>query len=292
MLLQVGVLSLAVLSIGLADTVNLRDGSKISGQYLGGDSRVVRVAVGDTVNSYPIDQVQSIHFGGNAPDGPPAMSRNDRAPRNDDRPPRNDDRPPRYEETPPPPAQSARERYDPPRHDDNPPPQQYGPTIPANTPIVVRMIDDVDSQRDRTGQTYRANVDEPISVNGEILVPRGADVVVKLVDDKQSGRIEGKTILTLDVMSIQVNGRMVDVSTEDVSRASGSRGAQSAKVVGGVAALGAVIGAIAGGGRGAAIGAVSGAGAGGAVQVLTKGQRVRIPSETRLSFTLDQPVRL
>jgi len=84
---------------------------------------------------------------------------------------------------------------------------------------------------------------------------------------------------------------MVDIMTEDVTQAGESRTNRTAKVVGGTAALGAIIGAIAGGGKGAAIGGLSGAAAGGAVQVLTKGQKVRIPSETRLSFTLQQPLR-
>jgi hypothetical protein len=48
---------------------------------------------------------------------------------------------------------------------------------------------------------------------------------------------------------------------------------------------------LAGGGRGAAIGAASGAAVGGGVQVLTKGQQVKIPSETRLNFTLQQPLQ-
>jgi hypothetical protein len=124
------------------------------------------------------------------------------------------------------------------------------------------------------------------------LVPRGADVVVKLVDDQQSGKIEGRTVLTLDIMSLRVDGRQIDVDTTAISQDSASRGGKSAKVIGGTAVLGAIIGGIAGGGKGAAIGLGAGAGAGTAVQVATKGQRVRVPSETRLTFTLQQPVRL
>ena len=63
-------------------------------------------------------------------------------------------------------------------------------------------------------------------------------------------------------------------------------------MIGGATAVGAILGGIFGGGKGAAIGAASGAGAGGAVQVLTKGQRVKIPAETRLSFTLQNAVRI
>ena len=165
--------------------------------------------------------------------------------------------------------------------------------IPNGTVLTVRMIDDVDSQRDRMGMTYRASLDEPVmDSSGRTVVSRGADVVIKLVDDQQSGKLEGKTILTLDVVSLNINGRPVEIDTSNISQESGSRTGRSAKVIGGTAVLGTIIGAIAGGGKGAAIGAASGAGAGTAVQVMTKGQRVRIPSETRLTFTLQQPVRL
>jgi hypothetical protein len=156
----------------------------------------------------------------------------------------------------------------------------------------VRMIDPVDSQVNRLGETFRASIDEPVVVGSEPVIPRGADVVVKLVDDKQSGKITGRTELTLDLVSVTVNGKVVDVNTQTVTQQSSSRGARSAKVVGGTAALGAIIGALAGGGKGAAIGTVAGAGAGTAAEVATKGQRVHIPSETRLTFTLEYPVRI
>jgi uncharacterized protein YcfJ len=60
------------------------------------------------------------------------------------------------------------------------------------------------------------------------------------------------------------------------------------KTVGG-AALGAPIGGLAGGGKAAAIGAAVGGGAGTGVQAFTKGKQVKIPSETRLDFALEQP---
>jgi len=63
-------------------------------------------------------------------------------------------------------------------------------------------------------------------------------------------------------------------------------------MVGGGAALGTLLGAIAGGGKGAAIGAVAGAGAGGTAQVLTKGKTVKVPAETILRFQLDRPLHL
>ena len=72
----------------------------------------------------------------------------------------------------------------------------------------------------------------------------------------------------------------------------GSRGKLSAEVIGGGAAVGAVVGGIFGHKKGAAVGAVSGAGAGTAAQMMTKGQAITIPSETRIDFTLRGPLNL
>ena len=162
--------------------------------------------------------------------------------------------------------------------------------VPSGTEIVVRLIDPVDSETDRLGQSYRASIDQPVVVDGQTLVRRGADATVTLIDAKNSGKIEGRTALTLDLKSITVDGKAYDIATSGVTQESGSRGARSAKVIGGTAALGAIIGAIAGGGKGAAIGAGSGAAVGTAAQVITSGQKVKVPSETRLSFTLQNPL--
>jgi hypothetical protein len=135
-------------------------------------------------------------------------------------------------------------------------------------------------------------MDEPVMLNGEPVIPRGADVVVKLVDSKESGKLTGRSELTLDLLSVRVNGRMVDINTQSVSQQSSSRGERTAKVAGGTAVVGAIIGAIAGGGKGAAVGAAAGGAAGAGVEIVTKGQRVKIPSETRLTFVLDNAVRI
>ena len=92
-----------------------------------------------------------------------------------------------------------------------------------------------------------------------------------------------------------LNGRNYLVSTADVSKKGNSgigKNKRTAEMVGGGAALGTLLGAIAGGGKGAVIGAIAGAAAGGTAQVLTKGKEVKVPAETVLKFKLDQPVTL
>ncbi len=249
-------LGLALTFTCFADTVTLRSGRTVEGTFLSGDSREIRLAVGNRVDTYAIADVTSISFGSAA-----AAATAVRTPA-----------PAALPSTPAATATSRRE-------------------VPAGSAVVVRMIDAVDSTTDRTGQTYRASLDEPLMVDGQTVVARGADAVVKLVDDKQAGKLSGRTELTLDLVSITINGRVTDVATGEVKQASESRTGQTARRAGGLAAAGAVIGAIAGGGKGAAIGAAAGAGAGAGVQILTKGPSVKIPSEARLEFTLQQPVR-
>jgi hypothetical protein len=181
------------------------------------------------------------------------------------------------------------------RPDDTPPPppratSPTGVTLSAGTNIVVRMIDSVDSETNRTGQTFRAALDQPVMVDGQTMIPRGNDVIVKLTDSKQSGKLTGRTELALQLQSVSINGKMVDIVTQTVDKESTSRGERTAKVAGGGAVLGAIIGGIAGGGKGAAVGAGAGAAAGAGVELATSGQRVKVPSETRITFILDNPV--
>ena len=252
-----------------ADTLTMKDGRVMNGTYLGGTAREIRLDMGDHVETIPVERVSALQFDNQAP---PPSGQASQAP-----PPSNFDR---FNSQAP--ANNA------------PPPQQasMGILIPQGTPLTIRMIDSVDSQTARLGDSFRASIEDPVVINGQTIVPRGADVSVRLVDDKQSGKIAGRTVLTLAITSLTVNGRPVDVTTGDVQQASGSRGARSAKVIGGATALGAIIGAAAGGGKGAAIGAGSGAAVGTGAEVMTKGQRVKIPSESRLTFTLSNDVRL
>lgn len=164
--------------------------------------------------------------------------------------------------------------------------------LAAGTNLVIRMIDAVDSENNSVGQTFRASMDAPVTVNGQTVIPRGADAVVKLVDSKDSGKLTGRAELALALMSVNVNGRMVDINTQTVNRESDSRGAKTAKTVGVGAVIGTIIGAAAGGGKGAAVGAGAGAAAGAGVEMVTKGEHVKVPSEARLTFVLDTPVNI
>lgn len=296
----------ALATAGMADTIVLKNGRVINGTYLGGSPRQVRVEIGDQIQTFEISDIARIDFGGvvamqspRGDDRRPTLHRADNADATDNRPTlrRADNAAPADD-----PDRPVLRRSDNTvnegnvfRPDANPAPAappREPVNLPAGTNLVVRMIDPVDSETGKVGQTYAASLDEPLMVNGQTVIPRGADVTVKLVESKESGKLTGRAELTLDLVSVRVNGKMMDINTQTVQRESDSRGQRTAKVAGGTAAVGAVIGAIAGGGKGAAIGAGAGAAAGAGAQVVTKGQRVQIPSETRLTFVTDTDVRI
>jgi hypothetical protein len=163
-------------------------------------------------------------------------------------------------------------------------------TIPSGTHLLIRMIDGIDSSKNKVGDRFHASLEDNLVVNDVVVAPKGADVYGRLSEAKSAGSISGKSQLRLELTGISINGQIQTISTSDYEVSGKSRGTQSAERIGGGAAIGAIIGAIAGGGKGAAIGAGVGAGAGTGIQVLTKGEQVRVPSETLLDFTLDQPV--
>ncbi len=301
-LIFVAGIALVCATLGFADTITLKSGRVINGTFLGGTARTVRIDDGVNVRTIDVSEIARIEFSGNSVE---SSSRNSggysngptlrRAPSSSD----SSDVPTLRRA---PSTSSADSDPDPDRPvlhrnpenvmrpDDSavpPPPTVATGTLPAGTNLVIRMIESVDSETNRVGQSFRASLDQPVMVDGQTAIPRGADVVVKLVEAKDSGKLTGKANLTLSLQSVSINGHFVDINTQSISKEGASQGQKTAKVAGGTAAVGAVIGAIAGGGKGAAIGAGAGAAAGAGSQVIMGGQHVKVPSETRLTFVLE-----
>jgi outer membrane biosynthesis protein TonB len=171
-----------------------------------------------------------------------------------------------------------------------PPPQPVTVTIPDGSIIAIRTIDSIDSTSSSTGQIFRGSLDAPVVVDDHVVLPKGLNVKLKLVEASSAGKFKGRSELTVSLESVTFQGKTYSLMSTDVQQKGASRGKRSAAVIGGGAALGALIGGLAGGGKGAAIGAGVGAGGGTAVQAMTKGEQVRIPAETRLEFTLHAPI--
>jgi len=161
--------------------------------------------------------------------------------------------------------------------------------VPAGTLLFVRMVDGLDTSTAYTGQLFSATLSTNLAANGYLFANAGTTVYGQVVEANSAGRAAGKSQLKLQLTQIVINGSTIPIMTDVFDSEGKSSGKRSARRLLGGAGLGAALGAIAGNaGMGAAIGAVSGAVASG----VQKGDQVQIPSETQLSFQLQQPVML
>jgi len=232
-----------------ADRVRLRSGKVVDGNFVGADSRSVRLMLDDGSRvEFPVNLVESVSFSERAP-------------------------------TTPPPTQPT-------------PAAKPAPvTLPAKTVINVRLTTAIDVDSSKAGMPFKGIVDDPVMIDGKIVVPRNAVAMLQAVKVEQSGNFKGADKITLKMDSISFGGRTFQVATQYLESAGKGEGKRTARKVGGGAGLGALVGGIAGGGTGAAIGAAAGA-ATGAV-VASKGQEhLQIPAETRLQFQLSSAVTI
>ncbi len=167
--------------------------------------------------------------------------------------------------------------------------RDYVETIPAGTQIRVRADQTIDVHDQSDGRIFSGTIAEDVlGQDGRPLIARGdrAELIVQNLSPNE---------MAIDLESITVNDRRYMVSAEayDSSRRTGlGKNKRTGEFVGGGALFGTILGAIAGGGKGAAIGALAGGAAGAGAQVLTRGQAVRVPAETMLTFRLEQPLRI
>ncbi len=255
-ILAVAALALAFAGGASADTLELKDGRVLQGRYLGGTQAQVRFEVNGQLETFSVNEIVALTFtsgSGHATAAPAAAA----------------------------PAMISSAT-----------PAGGMISVPAGTPMLVRMIDGVDSSKNHVGDIFRASLETDLLVNNVIVARKGTDVYGRLAEAKEAGHFSGSADLQLELTRMVVDGRDYPVVSSNYELKGKGRGGNTAAKVGGGAIAGAIIGAIAGGGKGAAIGAGAGSAAGAGVQVFTRGQQVKVPSETLLEFRLQQPVSL
>jgi len=162
-------------------------------------------------------------------------------------------------------------------------------TLPANTALNVRLTEGVDVDAAQAGLAVKSLLDDPVMLNGKVIVPRGAAVTLQVAKVEQAGKMKGADKITLKANSLAFGGRKYDIVTSYVESKGSGEGKKTTRKVAGGAGLGAIVGGIAGGGTGAAIGAAAGA-ATGAVVASQGTEHLKMPAETRLQFTLSAAV--
>ena len=256
-------------SAGPHATVQMRDGTAVSGTILSSSATEIQVAGDDKVaRTIPMSQVRSVDYG----------------------------------DAPLPPDASTTAPVEPdPVHDRHYHPAEPAITtktfeLPAGAQISVRNEETIDSGKAVEGQTFAAEVARDVrDQTGDVVIPRGANAQIIIRSASKGGKFRGTSDLVMDLNSVSIDGRLYLLDTVDWARR-GHQGVgankRTGEFAGGGAAVGAIIGAIAGGGKGAAIGAGSGAGAGALTQILTKGGAIRVPAESVLTFRLETPLRV
>src|ERR1700744_6251076 len=235
----------------MADTLELKDGRVLTGRFLGGTQALMRFSMNGEVQTFNVTEIVALTFTSDYGNPPP----------------------------PPPPAAAPAPQ---PQAAVAPPaaPLAAGSqvVIPAGQSLLIRMIDGVDSKTNNVGDIFHASLETDLNVNGTLVARKGTDVYGRLANAKGAGRLAGSSELQLELTRMGINGQDYPVVSSDYTMKGKGRGANTAEKVGGGAALGAIIGAIAGGGKGAAIGAGAGSAAGAGVNVITRGQQVKIRS--------------
>jgi outer membrane lipoprotein SlyB len=159
-------------------------------------------------------------------------------------------------------------------------------TIPEGSPFEVTLDETLTSNRNHAGDLFAASLSEPIVEDGKTIIPAGAHVAGRVVDAKDAGRLHVPARLSVALSSVEVDGKSYDIDTGTIRKTGQNHNKRNLGFIGGGAAGGAIIGALAGGGKGALIGSAVGAGAGTAGAAATGKKDVSLPAETRLRFYL------
>ena len=260
-------------------TVQLKDGTSVSGTVSATTASEIRIAGDDNVtHAIPMSQVSSVDYGDAAaapeaakPGAAPTMAATK-------------------------PASAARKPARPavprPTTDDI---TSETRVLPSGTEVSVQTDETIDGSTAADGQTFAADVTEAVrDADGKVVIPAGAKAQVIIKSLTQGGKIKGQADLVLDLASVSIDGRQYALSTVDLEekgRAGLGKNKRTAEFLGGGAAIGGIVGGLFGGGKGAAIGAGAGAGGGTLAQAMTRGN-IRVEAETTLTFKLDASLKV
>jgi hypothetical protein len=198
------------------------------------------------------------------------------------------DPPPRIEVVSNPPADA--EPLDAP---DPGPPPPHAVTLKAGTKLKVRIGETLSAERNKPGDRFLATLEEPLVIDGFEIAERGTRMEGEVVTAERPSHANGNSHLVVRLVQFESTDRQnVPIKTKTFTKQGDTFGGRDAGTVVATTALGAVIGAIAGGGKGAGIGAAVGGVAGTAGVIASKSPAAAIPVETRISFEVQDAVKI
>jgi len=163
-------------------------------------------------------------------------------------------------------------------------------TLATGTVLPIRLAEALDTKTIQTNDVFHGTVAQNVMSQGVVVIPQGAPVLGRVVEAREAAHFKGNAYLAIQLTQVSTYRQKIGLDTDTFSQAEAGRGKNTAEKAGGGALLGALVGALAGGGKGAAIGAIAGGGAGAGVNAVTRGKQVVLPSESIVSFHLQSPI--
>lgn len=172
--------------------------------------------------------------------------------------------------------------------------QQGGESVvvPSGSMIRVRINQGMDSKHTAPGTVFDGIVLNDVVAGNQVAIPRGTMVQGRVVDVHNAGAFKGKGALVLQLTQISLGGQTYPIVSDEWTHEGADKTSQTVGNTVGLGAMGALIGAVAGGGPGALVGAGVGSAAGlGASAASGRGEAM-LPPEAILTFHLAQQTPL
>jgi hypothetical protein len=209
----------------------------------------------------------------------------------------------------PPPGPTPGEEFNPPPAQQTPPPAKSPAkpkpvattpskpkapatiVVPAGTALALSMTTPLTTKTAVAGSQFSATVAEDVVMDGQVVIPAGATVDGHVLVAQRSGKASGRAYMQLAYDNLSFGGKTYSVESVGDTVWGKGGGSKDAKMIGGGAAAGAILGGILGGSAGSAVkGAVIGGAAGTGASLLTRGPDLELKAGQKVTLSLDQSV--
>jgi len=164
--------------------------------------------------------------------------------------------------------------------------------LPAETSIPVTLETTVSSATSHPEDRVDARVSADVVSGGKVVIPAGSELRGHVVTVRRSGKVKGLAYLSMSFNELVANGKTYRIDTRRIGVQAKPSHGRDAKIIGGGAGAGAVVGAIVDGKEGAAKGALIGAGAGTGAVLATRGKEVTFASGSHWRVRLAKPLEV
>ena len=165
-------------------------------------------------------------------------------------------------------------------------------TLPAGTTLRLDLASSIASDSSKVEDAVRATLRQALVIDGQTVVPTGAELAGVVTDVEDSGRVKGRARIAYRFNSMSIGDEQYDIATAPTTHVAEATKGEDAKKIGIGAGAGAAVGALLGGGSGAAKGAVIGGAAGTGAVLATKGKEVRLGPGANVTSRLTAPLTI